>query len=266
MRVRTDVLGTALDTPTLAGAAAEVIARAQAGAPTVVLHRDAHGLLWARRNAAVRAAERAATLVLPDGMPLVWLARAAGARKAERVYGPDLMEAVLAGPPLRHTLIGGDPGMADRLAEVIARRFPHQTVAGVLCPDIKNPTVPDPALARALDGLNASIAWVALGTPKQDLWMAAHRSLLRTPVLVGCGAAFGFLAGTVPQAPPWMRKSGLEWSFRLFSEPRRLAGRYGRTVPLFAVLAAGWLLRRGIARASAYTATRDDAPPADKTS
>ncbi len=264
--MRTDVLGTALDTPTLAEAAAEVAARVRAGALTVVVHRDAHGLLWARRSPAVRAAERAATLVLPDGMPLVWLARAAGARGAQRVYGPDLMEAVLAGPPLRHALVGGDPGVAERLAQVIARRFPHQTVAGVLCPEVPDPTVPDPALAAALDALNADVAWVALGTPKQDLWMAAHRPVLRTPVLIGCGAAFGFLAGTVPQAPRWMRNSGLEWSFRLLSEPRRLAGRYGRTVPLFAILALGWLLRRGIARASSYTASRDAAPPADKAS
>lgn len=264
--MRTDVLGTALDTPTLAGAAAAITVRARDGLPTIVLHRDAHGLLWARRSPAVRAAEQTATLVLPDGMPLVWLARAAGARGAERVYGPDLMETVLAGPPLRHALIGGTPGVAERLAEVIARRFPHQTVAGVLCPDVPDPLVPDPALATALDALNADIAWVALGTPKQDLWMAIHRPVLRTPVLVGCGAAFGFLAGTVPQAPRWMRAAGLEWSFRLFSEPRRLAGRYGRTVPLFSLLALWWLLRRGIARASSYTASRDSAPPADKAS
>lgn len=250
--MRIDILGTLLDTPTLAEAAAEVAARAATGSPAVLLHRDAHGLLCARRDPAVKAAERAATLVLPDGMPLVWLARAAGATAAERVYGPDLMTAVMAGPPLRHALLGGAAGQAEALAAALGRRFPHQTVAGLLVPRIADPTRPDPALAAAVDALGADVCWVSLGTPKQDLWMAAHRPLLRTPVLVGCGAAFGFLGGTVPQAPPWMRRAGLEWAFRLASEPRRLAGRYGRTVPLFALLAAGWwLARRGrAARAS----------------
>lgn len=245
--MRVDILGSGIDTPTLAEAAAQVADWAQARRPAMVLHRDAHGLLWARRVPAVRAAERAASLVLPDGMPLVWLAHAAGARAAQRVYGPDLLEAVLTGPPLRHALIGGAPGEAEALAAVIARRFPHQTVAGLLCPQVSDPTATDEALAAALDAFEADVAWVSLGTPKQDLWMATHRPLLRTPVLVGCGAAFALIGGSVAQAPRWMQRAGLEWAFRLACEPRRLAGRYGRTVPLFAVLAAGWLLRRVLA-------------------
>jgi N-acetylglucosaminyldiphosphoundecaprenol N-acetyl-beta-D-mannosaminyltransferase len=258
-----DVLGTVLDTPTLAGAAANVTAQARTGGPGMIVHRDAHGLLWARRDPAVRAAERAATLVLPDGMPLVWLARIAGARDAERVYGPDLMAAVMAGPALRHALIGGAPGVADRLAEILAATFPHQRIVGTLCPVVTAPTMPDTALGAAVDAMGADVAWISLGTPKQDLWMATHRPILRTAVLVGCGAAFGVLAGMVPQAPPWMRRSGLEWLFRLLCEPRRLAGRYGRTVPLFAVLALGWCLRRAASRASSYTASKADTPPAD---
>lgn len=249
--MRVDILGTLLDTPSLAEAAVDVARRARARTPTTVLHRDAHGLLHARRDSAAKAAERAADMVLPDGMPLVWLARAAGAKQAERVYGPDLMEAVMAGPALRHALLGGAPGQAEALAAALARRFPHQVVAGILVPRVDTPPRPDPALAAALDALEADVCWVSLGTPKQDLWMAAHRPLLRTPVLIGCGAAFGFLGGTVRQAPRWMRRCGLEWAFRVGTEPRRLAGRYGRTVPLFALLAVGWLLRRGwAARAS----------------
>jgi len=263
---KVDVLGTVLHTPTVVGAAAEVAARARAGTRGFILHRDAHGLLCARRDPAVRAAEQTACLVLPDGMPLVWLARIAGARDAERVYGPDLMAAVMAGPPLRHALIGGAPGVADRLAEVLTARFPHQRIVGALCPTITEPSQPDSGVAATVDAMEADIAWISLGTPKQDLWMATHRPMLRTPVLIGCGAAFGFLAGMVPQAPPWMRRSGLEWLFRLLCEPRRLAGRYGRTVPLFAILALGWCLRRAVSRASSYTASKADTPPADRAS
>lgn len=249
MGERIEVLGTVIDVPPLAEAAARVTAMARArAAQAVVLHRDAHGVLWARKEPRVRAAERSAALVLPDGMPLVWLARAAGARRAERVYGPDLLEAVCAlgttaGRSLRHAFVGGGPGVADALARRLRARFPGLVVAGTLSPTVPDPTVPDPALAAAVDALDADVVWVGLGTPKQDLWMATHRPLLRAPVLIGCGAAFDFLAGTKPQAPRWMRRCGLEWLFRLASEPRRLGPRYLVTVPVFAALAFLWLVR-----------------------
>lgn len=232
----------------LTTAASIVAVRAEDGLNTLVLHRDAHALLWSRRDAAVRQAEDAATLVLPDGMPLVWLLRSAGAREAERVYGPDLMERVCAlpaGRALRHGFLGGGPGVAARLANRLTERFPGLTVAGTLAPEVParpEQAPPDTATLATVEDWRADILWVGLGTPKQDLWLLANRPRLSAPVMVACGAAFDLLSGTVPQAPRWMQRGGLEWAFRLAQEPRRLGGRYLRTLPAFAVLALWWRL------------------------
>lgn len=217
----------------------------------MVLHRDAHALLWTRRDPAVAMAEAAATLVLPDGVPLVWLLRAAGL-PAERVYGPDLMEAVCAhtaGRGARHVFLGGGPGVAEALAGRLAARFPGLLVAGTLrptVPDRPDAAPVDPALVAAIEALRPDILWVGLGTPKQDLWLRAYRPHLSAPVMIASGAAFDLLSGRLPQAPRWLRRAGLEWAFRLAVEPRRLAGRYLRTVPAFAVLAVSALLRGAV--------------------
>ena len=91
----------------------------------------------------------------------------------------------------------------------------------------------EPSVIAAINALQPDIIWVGLGTPKQDYWLAQHRHLLNAPVLVAVGAAFDMLSGSIPQAPPWMQRSGLEWLFRLRQEPRRLAFRYLVYNPLF---------------------------------
>ena len=90
-------------------------------------------------------------------------------------------------------------------------------------------------MIEAIDSSGAAVVWVGTGQPKQELWMAAMRPRLAAPMLVGVGAAFDFHAGLVPQAPPWMQRNGLEWSYRLAREPRRLWRRYARYNPLFVI-------------------------------
>ena len=176
----------------------------------------------------VRAALNS-NLATPDGMPVVWALRMLGHR-AERVYGPDLMLAVCersAREGWSHFFFGGAPGVAEMLAAEMRRRFPALAVAGVLCPPFRALTSEEEeAMLAHLNGSGAQIVWVGLGSPKQDLWMAQYRPRLRPPVLVGVGAAFDFFTGRTPQAPRWMRRGGLEWLFRLASEPRRLWRRY----------------------------------------
>ena len=92
-----------------------------------------------------------------------------------------------------------------------------------------------PRVLEAIDAARPDIVWVGLGTPKQDYWVADHRPLLESPVLIAIGAAFDFHAGVLRQAPRWMQRSGLEWSFRLAQEPRRLAYRYLVLNPLFVI-------------------------------
>src|SRR5712691_6284985 len=121
--------------------------------------------------------------------------------------------------------------------------------AGTLSPTFRDLTPKeDQAVVDAINAARPDIVWVGLSTPKQEFWMARHLGRIEAPVMVGVGAAFDFLAGTKRQAPRWMQRNGLEWLFRLCSEPRRLWRRYAYSVPGFIILAVGDLARRAIRR------------------
>jgi N-acetylglucosaminyldiphosphoundecaprenol N-acetyl-beta-D-mannosaminyltransferase len=199
----------------------------------------------ARRDPEFRRILNRSGLTTPDGMAIVWLLRLMGHRQVRRVYGPDLMLAVCeagVGKGWRHFLYGGGPGIADDLAAHLCARFPGLQIAGTFTPPFGPPTPEEDTHAIAAIGASpADIVWVGLSTPKQERWMAAHVGRVQAPVLIGVGAAFDFLSGRKPQAPSWMQRSGLEWLFRLGTEPRRLWPRY-REYPLFALLAIGQLL------------------------
>jgi N-acetylglucosaminyldiphosphoundecaprenol N-acetyl-beta-D-mannosaminyltransferase len=186
-----------------------------------------HSIMECRRSEVVRAIFNAAGMVTPDGMPVVWAARWSGHPHVGRVYGPDLMLAVLERQRHRHFFYGGGPGVAKRLAESMKRRFPQVDIAGILEP----PFAPldqlcTPEAAQAINDSRPDVVWVGMSSPKQDRWMAQMRPLLDAPVLIAVGAAFDFHTGAVRQAPLWMQRSGLEWLFRLAVEPRRLWRRY----------------------------------------
>jgi N-acetylglucosaminyldiphosphoundecaprenol N-acetyl-beta-D-mannosaminyltransferase len=207
----------------------------------------AHGLIECRNNDRVRKAHAEAGMVVPDGMPLVFIARRLGYSSASRVYGPELMRRLTqlsAEKGYRQFYYGGPPGLADRLAAALSMRFPRLRVVGTLSPAFRSISAEeDRRDITLINAANPDIVWVGLSTPKQELWMAEHRQQLQAPVLIGVGAAFDFLAGTKPQAPAWMQRSGLEWFYRLMSEPRRLSRRYARVVPTFAALAIWQLIR-----------------------
>ena len=168
-------------------------------------------------------------LVLPDGVPLVWVGRLRG-RPAERICGPDFMPALMdegRAVGAKHYLYGGAPGVADRLAEHMVARFPGLQVVGVHSPPFREP---DEAADREdLERISATkpdFVWVGLGAPKQDTWIARYREALESPALLAVGAAFDFHSGQRQRAPRWMQRTGLEWLHRLALEPRRLARRY----------------------------------------
>jgi N-acetylglucosaminyldiphosphoundecaprenol N-acetyl-beta-D-mannosaminyltransferase len=171
-------------------------------------------------------------VVFTDGMPVAWVGRRTHPEFAGqwgRVYGPDVMAAVLElsdteGP--RHYLLGGSPDTLQSLATAIAQRWPRAQIVGVESPPFRPLTdaervQQDTRIRRS----GATMVWVGLGTPKQD-WEVTRIAKNLPVVALAVGAAFDFLAGTKPQAPGWMQRSGTEWLYRLASEPRRLAKRY----------------------------------------
>ncbi|MEM4203324.1 MAG: WecB/TagA/CpsF family glycosyltransferase [Candidatus Methanomethylicaceae archaeon] len=204
-----------------------------------------HSVMECQRDPGLRRIWNASGLTTPDGMPLVWLARLKGFHHVDRVYGPDLMLALCersVARGYRHFFYGGAEGVPEQLADVLQKRFPGLQVAGMYSPPFR-PLTPeeDERIVQMLNEANPDIVWVGLGSPKQEYWMAGHRARLTAPVLIGVGAAFDFLTGRKPQAPRWMQRAGLEWLFRLLTEPRRLWPRY-RQYPRFVWLVLQELL------------------------
>lgn len=273
MPPRVDILGVWVDVQTIDTAVERIGGWVERREPNYVCVTGVHGVVESHDDPGLRRIHNEAGMVTTDGMPLVWLGRlAVRTRKAalpprksgggdlggvvgvERVYGPDLMLRTLERSETtgwRHFLLGSTAATLDRLNARIGERFPRVRVVGSHSPPFPGPgdstsgdratvtTAADSEVADQIAKARPDIVWVGLSTPEQERWMAEHVGRVRAPVLVGVGAAFDFLAGTKPQAPPWMQRSGLEWAFRLAHEPRRLAGRYLRNNPRFV-----WLLAK----------------------
>jgi len=213
-------------------------------------------VMSAREDPETRAAVLGATLAVPDGQPLVWALRALGHRAATRVYGPDLMaafcdRAAAVGAALPVYLYGGrSPEALTILEGRLQERFAGLRIAGGHSPPFRALTAAEEErVVEEINSSGAAVVWVGTGQPKQERWMARMRAQLSPPLLVGVGAAFDFHAGLVPQAPPWMQRAGLEWSYRLAREPRRLWRRYARYNPRFiAAFGAQYLRERRQAR------------------
>ena len=229
---RVDVLGVGVSCLTLDSAVEEVSGWVDRGEHRYVCVTGVHGVMESQRDPQLLRIHNRSGLTTPDGMPMVWSARWAGRREVSRVYGPDLMLAVLARAIERgwsSFFYGGGPAIAERLADRLTTRFPGLQVAGTSTPPFRPLTPQENAeIVQVTNDSGAQLVWVGLSTPKQERWMAEHVARLRANALFGVGAAFDLVAGTVPQAPRWMQRSGLEWTYRLGREPRRLWRRYLR--------------------------------------
>jgi N-acetylglucosaminyldiphosphoundecaprenol N-acetyl-beta-D-mannosaminyltransferase len=209
-----------------------------------------HALMEARDDPETLAALQGSTLVVPDGMPLVWAANLLGENLGDRVYGPELMlrysdRCVERGH--RVWLYGGrDQGTLVQLALSMRRRHPGIQIVGGYSPPFRPLTEEEEtALVRQINEARPDVLWVGIGVPKQEKWMAAMRERLEVPVMCGVGAAFDFHAGRISMAPSWMQERGLEWIYRIAQEPKRLLPRYLYTNPRFvAAFARQYLVER----------------------
>lgn len=173
-------------------------------------------------------------LTIADGMPLVKASRWFGKPLPERVAGSDLVysvfESAIAEMPLRVFLLGAAPGVADRAADVIHSRWPAVNVVGTLSPDFGFETSKEQNanILKAIDLAAPDILVVGLGAPKQETWAYTHRSKINAAVTFCVGGTIDFIAGEQKRAPGWVQKSGIEWVWRMATNPRRLVGRYVR--------------------------------------
>jgi N-acetylglucosaminyldiphosphoundecaprenol N-acetyl-beta-D-mannosaminyltransferase len=173
---------------------------------------------------------RKATILTADGMPLIWASRLQGTALPERVTGSNLILSLTAAAARRGRsvfLLGGAPGAAQQAAGVLRQRHPGIRIAGFSSqPHPASEAGSWGAVADMLRAAQPDIIFVAMGSPRQEELIEVVRGILPNAWWLGVGIAFSFVAGTIPRAPLWMQRMGLEWFHRLLQEPRRLAGRY----------------------------------------
>ena len=196
-----------------------------------------HCIMEAQKSDLLKRIYNNASMVTPDGMPLVWMNHLAGQDHVGRVYGPNLMLALCGDSPkhgYRHFLYGGADGVPEKLRDTLEPKFPGIEIVGVYSPPFRSLTPEeDQEVVEMIKASQANVIWIGLGAPKQDVWMAEHIDRLPGTVMLGVGAAFDFHIGRKLQAPHWMQRMGLEWFFRLVTEPKRLWYRYLVYNPLF---------------------------------
>jgi N-acetylglucosaminyldiphosphoundecaprenol N-acetyl-beta-D-mannosaminyltransferase len=215
-----------------------------------------HAVTVAQRDAELMAALRGSSLTVPDGMPLVWAANLMGESLKQRVYGPELMWrhcARAAERGHRVWLYGSrDQGTLAQLALNLRKAHPGLRIVGGYSPPFRELTrAEEDEVARRINADRPDVVWVGTGVPRQEKWMARMRDRLEAPVIGAVGAAFDFHAGRISQAPPWMQDRGLEWTYRIAQEPRRLLPRYLYYNPAFLLAFAGQLTREKLLRRTA---------------
>jgi N-acetylglucosaminyldiphosphoundecaprenol N-acetyl-beta-D-mannosaminyltransferase len=185
-------------------------------------------LVRAQRSREIRAVFERSSLNVADGTPVVWLGRLLGKPVPERVAGADLVPRLMGRVGARGVfLLGGENGAAAEAARRLQAANPGLVVAGCIEPprcaieDMDNE-----AILTQISESGAKVLLVALGHPKQDLWIDRHRDRLNVSVAIGVGCVFDLIAGRMRRAPVWMQRAGLEWLHRLLQEPGRLLGRY----------------------------------------
>jgi N-acetylglucosaminyldiphosphoundecaprenol N-acetyl-beta-D-mannosaminyltransferase len=244
---RVNVLGVGISVLNLRTAVAAIAQAIQERRKGYICVTGVHGVMESQEDPNFKRMLNSAFLCTPDGMPMVWLGKIHGFKEMDRVYGPDLMLEVCQWSEAsggRHFFYGGAPGIAEQLAQRLQVRFPRLNIVGCYTPPFRSLTGEEEAQLRAMvTAARPDIIWVGLSTPKQEKFMAEFLPKLETTLMIGVGAAFDFHAGRVKQAPRWMQRCGLEWFFRLCSEPRRLWRRYLRNNPLFLLKIGTQLLR-----------------------
>ena len=226
---RVSLLGMSIDRLDRAGAAAAIDGFVRGGGHHQIVTVNLDFLSIGSRNEEFRALVNDAALVVPDGMPVLWAARYLGGSLPQRITGPDLIHLAVE-HSVRHGsslfFLGAPAGVAAEAAHQLRAEYGDFNIAGIYSPPFGSlDGAEDEKIRRMIADARPDFLFVAFGCPKQDFWIRDHADL-RVPVCAGIGGSFEFLSGAIPRAPEWAQKRGLEWTFRLYRQPRRLAKRY----------------------------------------
>lgn len=230
-RKRVEILGCAVDRVSLAGATEGLTGLVRGGGTHQAIVFSVHSLMYARRHRGFREICNRASMVLPDGVPLLWASRVLRAPIPGRVAGSDLFWELsrLAEQELYSCfLLGARPEILQRLERVVRRRFPALRIAGSFSPPVSPvfSAEENDDIIRRVNAGRPDILWVGLGAPRQEQWIHDNLGRLQVRLAIGVGAAFDMCSGAVRRAPLWAQRAGLEWFYRFLREPRRLFRRY----------------------------------------
>lgn len=259
MPARVELLGVVIDRLRMDQAVAQIAAWVAADEPRCqfVVTPNVDHVVMLQYQAGLQAAYRDAGMVLVDGAPVLWASRllhGTRERLPERVAGSDLVpalfEAASERQPLSVFLLGAAAGVAERAAANVHQRWPSVNVVATYSPPLgfERSATENEKILELIEAARPDVLVVGLGAPKQELWVHQYRDRLAAKVALCVGATIDFLAGERSRAPQWMRAAGLEWLYRVASEPRRLAVRYAKDAVVFPQLLARewWRMRQAV--------------------
>jgi len=231
MTPKVRLLGVEIDNLTMDEAIAAADELVSQRLPAIVVTPNVDHLVKLQDDAEFRQIYKDSSLVLADGVPLLWGARLTGNPLREKISGSDLFPKLCeraATKGRRVFFLGGRPGAAQAASRALQAKHKDLDVAGVYCPPFgfENDAAENEKIVRLILEAKPDILFVGLGAPKQEKWIHRYRYDYKVPVSIGIGISFEYISGMVPRAPVWIQKAGLEWFFRLCSEPGRLWKRY----------------------------------------
>ena len=228
---RIQLLNTEIDNISMEEALDRIDAMVQGRKPAYVVTPNLDHIVTIERDAYFREAYAHADLILADGKPLLWIAKARKTPIREKISGSDLfprLAELAANKGYTMFFLGAGEGIAAQAAEKLKKQYPGLRIAGCYAPPIgfEQDRSAVHEIIQRVQTVNPDILVVGLGTPKQEKFLYRYYKQMGVPVSLGLGASFDFVAGNRKRAPRWMSEHGLEWLYRTLQEPKRLAGRY----------------------------------------
>jgi N-acetylglucosaminyldiphosphoundecaprenol N-acetyl-beta-D-mannosaminyltransferase len=234
---RVNILGVGINSLNLPSAVELMESAVVSATRGYVCVTDVRAIIEAQDNPAYLQILNSSFLTVPDGRPSVWIGRAQGFSRMGQVAGPDLILEfckLSCQKGYSQFFYGGAPGVAERLRDVLSKRYPGLNVVGTYTPPFRPLNdQEEKELTELLARLKPDITWVGLGAPKQELFMAQHLNRFDTALMVGVGAAFDMHTGRISDAPQWVKRAGFAWVHRFMQEPKRLWKRYLKAIPRF---------------------------------